>query len=382
MIKLILDTNQWIYLANAIDPHTQNVQGNHHFILYKKIVELMDEGAIALYKSHIIEAEWERNIAATEANIKRIKTRCNNYVDTLQALSKELDKQFAGSIKALIAETQRYYDEQIKKNKDHIATVAYLLKAAKSYSIPQSVRAEVTDWAIARKAPFIGDKKNSHADATILFGALHHIQKLGKTPKGKYAESAFISGNVNDFAAPGKPQQIHGDLAEKLNEVGMKFFNSLPAALRFVDESLLKVEEWERIDRLFNKRFGEMPCMSCELNDSIALDAHVSFGAPIVIEVYQEEDEDEADNENIASSKGSEKRYVVQIGYCGSCQTGHIKCACGDVLCVEDIDSDDTLQCGNCEKSYKVEFDLYPSETHIENVYVILPAGDGSADTE
>jgi hypothetical protein len=380
MIKLILDTNQWIYLANAIDPHTQNVQDNHHFILYKKIVELMDDGAITLYKSHIIEAEWERNIAATAAYIKKIKAKCKDYVDRLQALSKELDEPFADSIKALIAETQRHYDEQIKMNKDHIATVAYLLKAAKSYSIPASVRAEVTDWAIARKAPFIGDKSNSHADATILFGAIHHIEKLGKTSKGKYPESAFISGNVNDFAASGKPQQIHGDLAEKLNEVGMQFFNSLPAALRYVNESLLKVEEWERIEWLFNKRFGEMPCMSCELNESIALDAHVGFGAPFVIEVYH--DEDEEDDENTTTSRDNEERHVVQIGYCGSCHTGHIKCACGDVLCAEDIDSDDTLQCGNCEKSYKIEFDLYPSETHIENVYVILPAGNGSADAE
>ncbi len=43
MTYLIMDTNQWIYLANSRYPMNENFQEGHHFKLMEKLVSCQSE---------------------------------------------------------------------------------------------------------------------------------------------------------------------------------------------------------------------------------------------------------------------------------------------------------------------------------------------------
>lgn len=360
MVNLILDTNQWLYLANALDPHAANSKPDHHLTLLGKVLQMIADGDIMIWKTEIVQEEWARNRQYAFDFIKKIKTKRTEVIKQLEQLNEQLGKGANKRIHWLKEATKKHYAEQIKLNEEHIAKVDYLVSSAKTYFIREEVHIEVNKWAIAKKAPFKGNKSNSSADATILFGAIDYFNRA-RTNGTAPPETAFISANVKDFcgAAKNETHIIHEDLAPKFAEIGMQFFVSLPKALQQINDSLMSKEEWEQIDRLFNMRFGVMECMSCSGSDSNSLDAFVNFADPIIINTrdsalvqsYNQEEED--DNEGMQSFG----RPVIQIGYCGTCEVAYIKCGCGNVLCAEN-EVDELLTCDECERKYSLDYDF------------------------
>ena len=77
---LILDTNQWIYLANSQDPTSSNSQEGHHFKLLATLNKMIAEGKVVLMPCEIVEKEWKRNRAVAGQELKAMMYRL-----TLQA---------------------------------------------------------------------------------------------------------------------------------------------------------------------------------------------------------------------------------------------------------------------------------------------------------
>ncbi|SJZ67869.1 hypothetical protein SAMN04488128_1011163 [Chitinophaga eiseniae] len=373
MVNLILDTNQWVYLANALDPHTNHLQPGHHFKLLQKILEMVEAQEITLWKTDLVLVEWNRNKEHAYDLTKKLKNQRTDAITKMKKLNEDLGKDADTHVDWLIDAIKKHYTALIKQNKEHIAKVEFLVSSARTFFIRDKVYSEVTRWAIEKKAPFRGDKSNSNADAAILFGAIDYFNRM-RTNDEPPPATAFVSANIRDYCstAQGKTQTIHEDLQDKLEEIGMQFFVSLPQALQHINDSLMPKDEWEEIDRLFNRRFGEMKCMSCSPNDSFALDACVGFREPVIIfpaDYTEAQNEDEQEEIGGKEVSGNIDSAVIQIGFCGSCSIAHIRCACGNVLCAEDKE-DELLTCRECERKYSLDYDFDSSE--LDTVWLVV----------
>ncbi|SFE64116.1 hypothetical protein SAMN05518672_108208 [Chitinophaga sp. CF118] len=90
MVNLILDTNQWVYLNNALDPHSGNQQPGQHFKLLEKILEMVEAREITLWKMDLILEEWTRNKGHAHDLIEKIKRQRSETITNLKKLNKEL----------------------------------------------------------------------------------------------------------------------------------------------------------------------------------------------------------------------------------------------------------------------------------------------------
>ena len=90
MIYLTLDTNTWIYLANSKDPLTRNSQEDHHFLLFEKLAQKVNDGSIKILKTGLIEQEWHRNKTATLDLVSSYKNKLKNDLSIIKNVQKTL----------------------------------------------------------------------------------------------------------------------------------------------------------------------------------------------------------------------------------------------------------------------------------------------------
>jgi hypothetical protein len=387
---LIFDTNIWLYLANSKDPLTENFQEGYHFILLENILNKISEGAIKVVSNEIIQKEWERNKAATRDLVCKYEQRLENEIKILENIRISLKGKFDKELNQIRDAYKETLKAKIDENKLHISNVEKLLMSSSKFEIPDKVKVFASDWATEKKAPFTGKGKNSMADALILFSAIDFIKSqeaIFEFPDGDFNDiprSIFISGNKNDFSSADNKDKIHDQLEEILDLVNMKYYISLPKALKRVDETLFADLE------LFSKMDAEMQdylqeedyCLECDVDPDRPISNYIHFYPPeeITNETIQPIDPNQltlfAD-----TPKTVKIISTIQRGFCNNCDAEHIKCQkCGAIM--SDMYFDDVFNCVGCDIWYEVTSNYVGEGLFDENIKIVSEPSDHSDEGE
>jgi len=255
---IFLDTNNWIYLANGFNVLSKE-HDDLHFRVFDIIEKRVDDGSLTFLVNDVILEEFERNKAYTEEKIKKIQNKATSYVGHLKAI-KEFTPEAAAEIEKLQQQVEETSAKKIAIQKEHIARVENFLKTkTKRIAITAENKIAAAEMALAKKAPFIGDKKNSMADALILLSSIAYIEKHGKTgyfsfgedepeDTGYYQESYFVSSNSGDFSHPEHKEHVHPDLEQLLAKPNIRFYHNLGPLITALDKEFLTLEEEAQIE--------------------------------------------------------------------------------------------------------------------------------------
>ncbi len=368
MRYLILDTNTWIYLANSQDPSTANFNEGLHFKLLETLVNMFYNGDICILYNSIIEEEWVRNKEHTEALIKKYQNQLASNTKLLKKMQKDSSSILKTEYEKILREYEAYIEARINENRKHISDVDKLLYSSIKFNISERAELLATKQALAKKAPFIGDKKNSMADAVILFSAIEFVSNnLMEHVLGKMnTEVLFVTGNKGDFSHPHIPDSIHDDLKPFIDQVGMKYYRSLMPALNQIKESVFKEEEQWRMEAELELQFNASHnlCKICSVDDESDLPV-ILFSE--LIEIENELDYPDPNqlkllfNDEIAELIEEPYITTTQIGFCSHCSTLHLKCqACDEITAIDPDFSG--FECDGCGLLYQTFWDEYGNE--------------------
>lgn len=367
---IFLDTNNWIYLSNGF-----NILSNKHDELHLKIFETIEkrveEGSIAFLINDIVINEWYRNIDKAEEQIKAIKKKHKAYLDNLKTIKTFIGKTLPeiDKIKSILNEK---FDEKIQRHQNHIKSVEnFLLNKTIKIEISDTCKIEASNLALAKKAPFIGDKKNSMADALILLSSIEYINLHEKIEHSQYngfaklkqrqtyfPESFFVSSNKGDFSSPDNKEIIHEDLEPYLQRTETKFFFTLGKLINSLEERFLTEEEQNIIEHFDDSEY----CEICGFEYYPTIDYSDYF------EIY-DPDKNFIDRnqltldfpeqtlvKNITESMMS-PMTSIRTAKCSHCSTEFFECDCGELMQIDTYDSE--FECtGNCGRIYIVHADI------------------------
>ena len=367
MIYLILDTNIWLYLANSQDPSNQKLNDDDlHFKLYESLSKLVDEQQVEILRNEVITEEWSANLASSKVLVKKYEDKLKNDLDTLKRINRTLDELLDTEIEKISTRYKNRLVVKIFENEQHIRRVNSLLVKSSPIEINDSARIFASKWAVAKKAPFCGQKQNSMADALILFSSIEYIRKMEYLDLNgikKCPSSIFVSANKNDFSAPHDVSAIHPDLLDILESVNMIFFTSLPVALNHINNVLLYTASFEKeevavINQDFDQYMAEVHlCRDCypggEYRDLNAIkfddpeevfDARLEYKDPAQLTLPFMQPYDLAAKPII---------HLIQRGNCAWCAMEYVKCKCG---CISKFDPvEPILECPECDLIYARE---------------------------
>lgn len=327
MIYLLCDTNIWIYLANSKDPYSQKQNEGHTQKLYNDINTLVQNNKIKVLTSPIILNEWERNQEQAKLLIKNYEDRKKSHLDGFERIISETNSSESPEIIKVKADFEEKIKTKIDSNKKHIQSINNLLREAISVPLNIETKAFITDWAIEKKAPFIGDKKNSTADAAIFFSMLEYAKSLPVTDS-----IVFVSSNKGDFSDPKDDNRIHPDLIEFVNEANIKYFKSLPLALKYIDETIQFTEEQiKEIDEEIDDYFNDLEyCQVCDPGEDYPLVNYLNVYEPEEIEnenaTVEDPDQLKIDFEDQTVLPKKEYTNTIQTAECAWCNELHIIC--------------------------------------------------------
>jgi hypothetical protein len=371
MVYLIVDTNNWIYLANSKNPDTGNFEDGRHIHLLSLLIEKITNGEVELLLCEIVEKEWERNKSAQESLIERYQNEREGCRNIIKKMRQHLDENDAKTLTGLYEQYVSKMEVIIEVNKAHIENVRTLMQKAKKYTISNEMKVLAAEWALEKKAPFIGDKKNSMADALIFFGAAEYLKNISKTryPRDEesryiFPTSIFVSGNKGDFSNPMNMDELHRDLKPIAEEIEMNFFRSLPLALNYIQETvknepaLFDMEELQTIEEAIEEFSDEWySCDVCTPDGDNYQTNIVHFSQPYEIDF----DEDIGIDKNQLTIEYNEELMIVQkelpkikirSGECSWCNTTHLYCCqCNTVTPLEG-DDEQEFQCEGCGQIY------------------------------
>ncbi len=251
MVKYIfLDTNNWIYLSNGFNA-LSNKYDELHLKIFEIIKKKVDDSELIFLVNDIIIEEWERNRSTATNQVRDIEKKTKSYQDQLHAID-----VYAGGGLNEIKKIQQRLDKATEFKKatltEHAKQVEYfLLNQTVSIDIPNEVKIEAADMAAQKKAPFIGDKKNSMSDALILLSSISYLSEISKVDPStsekecQFPESFFVSSNKGDFSAPNNKEEIHPDLKPVLHETNTKFYYTLSQLIKSLGYDLTDEEEAE-----------------------------------------------------------------------------------------------------------------------------------------
>lgn len=345
-IFLFLDTNNWIYLCNGFDIRSGD-HGNLHYKLFEFLERQVDQGSLVVLVNPIILDEFDRNQIRSQEQIKDIERKADGHKGNLKSLRKFLPDSDA-LISELRAAMEAKRDEIIAKEKAHIPRVKNFLKnKTQTIEINKDHKAEAADMAIAKKAPFVGEKKNSMADAIHLLSSIDHIVKhetvnlsLGEgNDIAIHPKSVFVSSNSGDFGHPTDPKQIHPDLAPILERSHTIYKNSLAELQNILEVEFLTLAEIE-----FIQEAESSGCAVCEF-DFANIDYHDQE------DVYDPRiKHDSLDPDQLGLfQKGEATNPFIQLktAQCDHCGTDFLECPdCEELIIITDPNV--VIQCESC----------------------------------
>ncbi len=392
MIYLILDTNTWIYLANSKDPLTENFHDGLHFKLFEKLAKKVKDGSVQILINYLIKEEWERNKQHASGLVIKYENKLKSELAFFENIRKTINGKYNDELEKIKIEYQGSINTKIRENKTHIANVDQLLNSSIEFKVSIEIKAFAADWSVEKKAPFKGEKKNSMADALILFSAIEYIKTIstinlcGEDVLIDLPTSIFVSGNKGDFCSAKDDEIIHEDLEPHLSEVKMWFFRSLPSVLNFIDNTLFKETEIKEIeqemDEFFEYEDDSCYCEICTFDDENQYINIVYFSNPE--EILNEDEEAENPDQlklELGLTPEVKKREItttVQRGYCSWCNTEHIKCQnCGEVTAIT-VDIGDTFECEGCGLIYMI-MDKYVGNEWVEKIKIVSSNSDNDS---
>lgn len=364
---IFLDTNNWIYLSNGFDVRS-NSHENLHFKLFDFISRKTAEGSLVLLVNDIVIDEWKRNRQEAEKQLKIIENKYKSYNQSLNSIKEFLGKDDK-SIKKIRDKLTNKYQKKIVRYRKHIDEVEdFLLNKTLKIEVSDKNKIDAANLALAKKAPFIGDKKNSMADALILLSSMEYIEVNKKESISPfsligddeeffvYPDSYFVSSNSGDFCDPKDKNLIHSDLAPFLSQTKTEFYYSLGKLVNAIEEEYLTVEEMETIDHFDDRVF----CDYCNFDHypSVNFSEYFRIFNPRKFHLYEDQmrinfpGEEEIDLEKEAQRFG----VLIRTAICEHCDTLFFECPCGELNIIED---NERLECSGCGEKYKIETDVF-----------------------
>jgi hypothetical protein len=267
MRYVFLDTNNWIYLSNGFNIYSSDY-GELHFKIFDFIVKKVDEGRLTFLTNKIVLEEWERNKKHSQNQIHDLKKKLGLAKTFLKSIKNLLEQDGQAMAKSLAEQITIDIENKIQRNTLHIALVEKFLKEKTSLiDVSDQVKIQAANMAAARKAPFIGEKKNSMADAWILLSSIEYVEQNLKIKSDRpqsnevlFPENYFVSSNKGDFSSTDDPKIIHPDLKPYLAKTSTEFYYSISDLIKNLESEFLTEEEAEWIDSHYSK------CPVCEFS--------------------------------------------------------------------------------------------------------------------
>ncbi|WP_207515918.1 PIN domain-containing protein [Longitalea luteola] len=237
MIYLILDTNNWIYLANGLDPISNKHHDALHYELLRSLKELKDKKLAQVIINDIIITEWNRNKEHCKAKIKKLEQKLADKENAF----KEIEKYTKGDLKQLKEEFIQGIEEEIRLNATHIQKVEdFIFNDCEKVEVSQEVKLKIFELSINNQAPF-HNKKNNVGDAAILLSAVEYL----KSQQDRFGFQAFfISNNIEEYTDGKNAKEFHPKLIPLLNGVKVQFERVLPAALNISKKVIIEMEQF------------------------------------------------------------------------------------------------------------------------------------------
>jgi len=346
MSKLIfLDTNNWIYLSNGFNI-LSNKHDDLHFKIFDIIKKRVHEGSIAFLVNDIVLTEWHRNKSQTENQIQDLKNRYTSYKNTLNAIKDFIEEDVAGrnEVQSLL---KKKFNQKVERQKEHIKNVEkFLLHNTIKISISDKTKIEACNLALEKKAPFIGDKKNSMADALILLSSIEHIEENEKmcVPYFEeddqqyciYPESYFVSSNKGDFSDPNDKEKLHPDLISYLQKTQTKFYYTLSKLINLFEEEFLTREEAEVLEHLDDSVY----CEVCDYQHlpTIQFSNYFEILDPNkkILNINQLKIEFPNVDFNEKNVEENNLREIkIRTAECSNCGVEYLECTCGELVRIE-----------------------------------------------
>jgi hypothetical protein len=252
---IFLDTNNWIYLSNGF-----NTQSNKHDELHFKIFDLfrkrVNDGSITVLVNQLVLEEWKKNKQHCKNQVDELIRTHQGYRNTIKSIGRLTGEETTVAIDLIIKQLDVFYQAKVARHEKHILDVEqFLLGQTVLIDIPDSIKILAANMAAEKKAPFIGDKKNSMADALILLSSLRYVEtNCGFKPfvpaslTTMYLESYFVSSNSGDFSSKKDKEAIHEDLKPLLAKTETQFYNSLSKLIMSLEAEFLSEEEASMMD--------------------------------------------------------------------------------------------------------------------------------------
>lgn len=363
---LILDTNTWIYLANGNDPKTNKYKNGYHRKLFEGLEYLLRIGKVTILTNKIILDEWTRNRPKALALASSLENKLKSDFDHLKSIQKVLGTSFDNEFAGIFDAYENIMKAQISDSEAHVSDIEKLLHSSVNVELTKDTMALVTEWAIEKKAPFKGDKKNSSADAAILFSAIEFIKKQAMDysegeSKIVYSKSLFVSGNKGDFSSHQNELSIHEDLAPELQAVEMEFFLSLPEALNRVQPNLFDHLEIAKMQKEFDDFWDYIEyCRVCDPDEDYAHLNIIDFTEVREIEIKTIAKPDPNQLKipfpsfSVDLTHSAQNLVSIELGRCEFCNGLNIRCLnCGAILGVHS-ESGQIVQC-DCGINFQID---------------------------
>lgn len=237
MIYLILDTNNWIYLANGLDPIKNKHHDSLHFELLQSLVKLTEDNKIRVLINEIIINEWNRNKIHCYEKIRNLENKLLNKVNAF----KDIEKYATSNIDQLQKEYCIGIENEIFKNEQHIQNVeSFLQNKCIKTEISEDLKLLIFDLSIKNEPPF-HNKKNNIADAAILLSSVDYL----KENESFWGDSIiFISNNIEEYTDGKNLNELHPHLKNLTAPVDIKFERVLPSALNISKKIIAQIEEF------------------------------------------------------------------------------------------------------------------------------------------
>lgn len=363
---IFLDTNNWIYLSNGFNVYSSKYE-ELHIKVFEIIEKRVKDNSIVFLTNDIIIQEWERNKSQASKQITDFKNKFDGHKDHLKAIEKFIGTTDSVSeIESLKNIIEEKYNEKIEKQKQHIKNVElFFKKHTLVIPIPDSARLTASNLAVEKKAPFIGEKQNSTADAIILLSSIEYLYENHKIPYFDLAskpaaesfyfpDSFFVSSNSGDFSSAKDRELIHDDLAPYLEKTKTKFYFSLGKLINALEEKFLSVEEQDELEQIGNLDYCEF-CHFGIIHFSQYFEVFNPFNRYIDKDQYSL-DFAEAELQELNISQNNSPMSKIATGECSECFAEFIQCECSAITRIKENNA--IFECeGNCGLSYRVNAD-------------------------
>lgn len=377
MHYLALDTNTWIYLANGTEPVK----------LLTYIIEESEAENIKVIVPEIIIDEWNKNKdhAVKQGALKHFKEITEAFDRILKLLGNKGERDVF-SFLLPEKEEKDYFKDFIEKFKsqrkdvedainENIDAIDNLFRSKKIelIKVTDKIILESAHQALEKKAPFL--KKNSFADAVILFGFLDYVAS------NNIQSAMFISYNTEDFCEKKDSKKtLHSDLVPAFEKNGSRFFHIVGEALSTIQKDIITPEELDLIRELQNETDdNSIKCINCEKNvdryslvffsDAYLIDERIK---PNKIPTNQEE---LPFGKEFAKKEGKEQVVfdTIRVGTCEYCNTEHFICVeCGALNMIHDQEYGEKKPCDGCELNYLIENE-YDRKGMLESTSYTIP---------